>query len=525
MHELLGKVIDELRGSWRFRGYALATAWVLSLIGWAAVFAMPDMYRASARIFVDTRAALGIVLQGLTIQQDVNAQLNLVRQSLLSRPQLDRIARETDLDLRANTPGERLALIEDMTERINLSVMETGAGGVVYTIEYDDPDQQASLAVVDRLVSTFVEDTLGGKRAGSEVAQKFLREQIDEYEQRLREAEERLADFKKRNVGLMPGAQGDYFSRLQAEMAEVAAARTELSIALTRRDELARQLRGEASVAALEPPVVPGAPADTTSTTARIRETETRLQDLLLQYTERHPDVIALREVLAQLEARRKAELEALRQGDGVLPAGAAASPVVQSIQLALNRADVEIAALRTRISDGERRVAELRRLVDTAPEVEAEFARLNRDYDVTRERYTDLVDRAERAKLGDEAEETDAVRFEVIDPPAVSPDPVAPRRPLMLAAVFIMSIGAGCGLAFLLHQLRPVFNSARALTDLTGLPVLGVVSTAWLERCQAEQRRQYIFYLGGAALLLLTFVALLQLQPLAVSFAQRLIG
>lgn len=526
MDELLKKVIDELRGIWRFRRYALALAWVTCIAGWVFVFTLPDMYQSSARVFVDTRAALGPVLQDLTIQQDINAQLNLVRQSLLSRPNLEKIARETDIDLRARIPEERPAVLEQFAKRVDLSVADAGAGGIVYTLQYQDPQRDTSLKVVERLLNTFVEETLGGKRMGSEVAQKFLREQIEEYERRLREAEERLADFKKRNVGLMPGAQGDYFSRLQAEQAAIDQAQSELSVALTGREELARQLRGEASTAAAQDaPLATAATSGAGGTAARIREAQTKLDELLLQYTEKHPDVIALRESIAQLEERRQSEIDALRNGRGTLPASAAASPVVQSIQLALNKADVDIAALRAKIANGQQRVAQLRRLVDTAPEVEAEFARLNRDYDVTRERYLAFVDRAERAKLGDQAEQTEAVRFEVIDPPAAKFEPVAPKRPLLLAGVLIAGLGAGGGLAFLLHQLRPVFNSTRSLNEITGLPVLGVVSRTWIDRYRAQQRRMYLMYGAAFGLLFLIFGVVLQLQSVAVRIAQQLLS
>jgi hypothetical protein len=134
-------------------------------------------------------------------------------------------------------------------------------------------------------------------------------------------------------------------------------------------------------------------------------------------------------------------------------------------------------------------------------------------------------VDRAERAKLGDQAEETEEVRFEIIDPPSVGAEPVSPKRPLMLAAVLFMGIGAGCGLAFVLHQLRPVFNSTAALNEVTGLPVLGVVSMAWIDRYRLHRRHVILWYAVGSALLLVAFVAVVQLQSVAVRVAQRLVG
>ncbi len=104
--------------------------------------------------------------------------------------------------------------------------------------------------MVGTLVNTFVEETLGGKREGSEHAQKFLETQIKDYEQRLSAAEDKLAAFKKKNVGLMPTDQGGYFAQLQKETDDAKKAETDLSIAMSRRDELSKQLHSDEAVSA-----------------------------------------------------------------------------------------------------------------------------------------------------------------------------------------------------------------------------------------------------------------------------------
>ncbi len=515
MQEMLVKVLDDLRGAWRFRRYALLAAWVVCLSCWVAVFMMPNVYRSSARVFVDTRTALDRYVKDLAIQQDVSAQINFVRQTLLSRPQLEKVVRETELDLRAKTPKQRVALVDGLLRDVKINATDSGSGGLVFTLTYDDQKRETSLRVVELLMNTFVEDVLGGKRSSSDVGNKFLQEQIEEYEQRLRESEERLADFKRRNVGLMPGAQGDYFSRLQNQLAQVEKDKADLVIAQSSRDELARQLRGEASAAAQGSNN--SATTATSETALRIQEAQAKLDNLLLQYTDKHPDVIALRQTIAQLEERRKAELAALSTGK--LPAGASTNPVVQSIQLQLNKADVEVASLRTRIGEGQRKVADLQKLVNTAPEIEAEFTRLNRDYDGNRERYAALVNRREAAKLGDQAERSDEIRFEVLDPPASKLEPVAPNRPLLIIGGLLFGLGAGAALAVLLHQLRPVFNSSRGLAEVTQLPVFGVVSELWMEKHRLRRRGELFRYSTAAAALLVVFAVVLRYSDFGVRF------
>ena len=529
---MLQMVLQELRGAWRFRRYALGVAWGICLLGWAAVLVIPDSYEARARVFVDTRTALKPLLQGLAVEQDVDSQLNMVRQALLSRPNLQAVARETDLDLDATTPAEREALIDGLSKRIAIvkeSPDDSRRTDAIYVISYTNPVRDKSVEVVTTLLNAFVEDTLGGKRSGAESAQKFLREQLANYEARLAEAESRLADFKKQNVGMVPGDKGDYFQRLQAEMQEVRRVQAALAVATSRRTELDRQLRGEtpfvqgtAAPATPRPPNSPGG-----DTASRIQETQSRLDDLLLRFTDKHPEVIAARQTLAELERRHEEELAAMRRGDpgAAALAGAKANPVYQSIQLALNQVDTEIAALRGELNQHQRTVDEFRGVVDTVPEVEAQYARLNRDYDVTKAQYNALLDRLEKSKISEDAEETGSVKFEVIEPPSAKLEPVSPNRPRLIAVILLVGIAAGAGLAYVLNQLRPVFASRETLEDLTGLPVLGVVSMTWMEKQRAALRLGYLRYAALSFLLLVAFAVVIAVQSPAARLISRVLA
>jgi len=511
MRESIHAVFDIVRSAARFRLPATMVAWALCLLGWGAVLALPNVYRASARVFADTRTALAPVIQGLAIQQDVAAQLNLVQQSLLGEEQLTRVIEGTDLAAKADTPGQRARVMQKLKDEIEISVYpssDRGDSGSIYWLSYYDSDRERSLKVVGILLNAFVNDTLSGKIANSEAAQRFLIQQITETEGQLREAEQRLAQFKKRNIGTMPGAEGDYFTRLQNEIDAARTARTALSVAMSRRDELSKQLRDGALLAASSgaaPSPVSGDRSTIRDTQTQLAEAQAKLDALLRQYTERHPDVGALRESIAQLKAQHERELEALKRGDSetALPAGVTSNPVYQSVRLALNEANVEVAALGRQLSAHESKVAELRQLVNSMPEVEAEFARLNRDYDVHKTQYVALVERLEKAKLGQDAESTGSgVRFEVLDPPTSPFHPVAPNRPRLVVTVFFLAVGAAVALAFVLSKLNPVFNHSRELERITNLPVLGEVSLTWLDQHKQVTRRQYLGYgAAGAAL------------------------
>jgi len=529
MSQVVNHFVTEIRGAWRFRWVAMIVAWVACVAGWVIVFALPDMYEASAKVYVDTRTILKPLLDKITVDADIHSQLRLVRQAMLGRPQLEAVARKTGLDSRAHTPEEVAAMVDQLRGRITIDgggSADREAGGGLYIIAYRDTSRDKSIQVVDTLLNSFVEGTLGGNREGSEDAQRFLMKQIADYETKLSEGEARLADFKKKNVGLVPGEQtGDYFTRLRSEIDGATAADSQLSVALRRREELQRQLHGEIPyMSASGGGAAAGAGSDTAT---RILETQARLDELLLRFTDKHPDVVAMRETLDQLKLRREAEIAALKRGDASAAAssGAAANPVYQSIQLALNQAEVEIAALRGQIAGHNQKARELRALVDTVPQVEAEYAKLNRDYEVTREGYRELVNRLQKARLSEKADETGVVKFEVVDPPSAAFSPVAPNRVLLLAMVLAIGLGLAGGLAYLLHQLRPVFNNTRSLADITGLPVIGAISITWLDRKLIESRMRRLAFGGVAAGLVLIFACVVVFQSAGTHLMQRVLA
>ena len=535
MQSIIIRILDELRGSWRFRWPALLAAWVVAVIGWAVVFSMPNVYEASARVYVDSQTALGPLLRGLALDPNVESEVSIVRQALLSRPQLEAVSRKTDLHLRAKTPEEMELLLDSLQKRIMVvNAVRAGRSDTdgLYRISFQDNDRQTSVAVVETLLNNFVEQTLGSKRTGQESAQRFLEDEIGDLERRLTESENRLADFKKRNVGTMPGEGGDYFARLQTEIAGEKEVRNGLALAETRRTELQRQLSGEDPFLFGLDPAAPGggggSDGESGDITYRIQELESRLEEMLLRYTEKHPEIVAVRATIDELKKRQQEEIE--RVGSGQRATGSMANslksnPIYQGIQAELNRTGVQIAELRQDLAQRSSRVADLKRLVDSVPEVEAELVRLNRDYEITRTRYLELVERRETAKLSESAEKQGVVKFQIIDPPIVPYEPIAPARIPMLLAVLLVALGAGGALAYLLSQLRPVYQNVRVLAESTGLPVLGYVSRTLLDTEKSAALRARMAFGAGVGVLVVVCGVVVVFSDRVVGLTQRLLG
>ncbi len=523
MGHALDLIVQQIRGAWRFRRTALLIAWLVCLIGWLIVLAWPDTYSAGARVYIDTRTRLSQVTKDIAVESNIAAQAEGVREALLGGPQLEKVARLAMPGFAAAPPDTQADIVQDLRTSLDVQASSEREGlknqpADLYTITYTNRNRETARRVVDQLLRIFLANSLGGSQEGSEQAQQFLSQQIAEYDKKLAAAEARLADFKREHAGLVPGATGgDYFSRLHAETDELDRDRLALTLAEQKRDELQRQLSSETGS-------TNGGGADTAT---QIRDTQARLDELLLRFTDKHPDVIAARRTLEDLKLRQKAEIEAVRRGDqaAIAATGLASSPVYQGIKLQLSQIDVEVAGARQQVAGQEAKIAEQRKMINTAPQVEAEYERLDRDYSVTHTEYQALVDRLSRAKLSDKADATGVVRFEVVDPPAVNPDPVFPNRLKLILEVLAAGLGAGIGAAYLLHQLRPVFSSTRQLMELTQLPVLGSVSMTWPERHRAGARRAIWRYALGATTLVLLAVVVLLTDDVTSQFLHRFVA
>ncbi len=513
MQEILSQGLGYVRGVWRRRWPMLLVAWLICLAGWFFVLKMPDQYQSSAKLYVDTQSVLQPLLRGIAIQSDVEQQVQLMARTLFSRPNLEKVARMTDLDLNVVNDSQMDGLLASIKGRAKLDAVNRQN---IYTISFSDEDPQVAKRVVQAFLTIFVESSLGSSRKESNVAQKFIDEQIREYEARLNEADNKLKEFKQKNIGLMPGRGGDYFSRLERQRGELKMARNRVAELVTRRDEIRRHMASENPTIGLSSSanIFGGGVAHPLD--RRIADMEARLDDLLLQYTEKHPDVVSLKATLGRLNEERQKDMdEAKKQIPGVADANPLEqNPVYQQLKISLAQSESEIAAMKTRISKLQAGVSELEGLVDTVPEVEAEMKKLNRDYKIVKKNYEQLLSRRESARVAQDADATgDSVKFEVIEPPRVPLGPSGPNRPLFLAGVLLAGLAAGIGLAFLLSQLKQTFDTRAALREATNLPVLGSISMEWTPRQRLRLRLETAAFMGVGSFLVFIFVAVVMFQ------------
>ncbi len=511
MQDIISQILVMARGAWRYRWLAVIVAWLVAIGGWIAVQFIPDQYRSDTQVYVDTESVLKPLLTGLAVNRDIMTQVGMMQAVMLSRPNLEKVAQKTDLLLEAKTPREQQAVVDSLARRIRLDRPPGPGMRNTFEVSFTDNDPQVAYKVVRTLLDTFMEDSLGVKRDDSEVAQRFLEAQIREYEGRLTEAEQRLAEFKQQNVGLLPGSGGNYYQRLETELNTLQRMQQIYAQIQTRRDELARQLSGEEPMFGLMGGSIESSPID-----GQIARFKAQRDQLLLQYTEKHPQVQSLNQTIEQLEEEKRAGATV---SQSVAPPGATPdeqgiarsldmNPVYQNLRIQLSQADADLAEMRGQIGAQQGLVNDLRSRVDAIPEIEAELVRLNRDYEVNKTQYDTLAQRLESARISQDAEQSsENVKFRIIEPPAVPFEPSGPKRLALDTLVLLAALGAGIGLAVLLAQMHPTFTSRDVLEKVTGIPVLGSVTAAIRESFIPWYRRQGVMVAGAFGLLVVAYL------------------
>ncbi|MGV7206280.1 XrtA system polysaccharide chain length determinant [Oxalobacteraceae bacterium A2-2] len=490
MQDIVSQLLASLQGIWKYRWQALAVAWLVAVAGWAKVASLPDDYQAMARVFVDTQSILKPLMSGMTTLPNVEQQVSIMSRTLLSRPNVERVTRMVDLDLKARSARERQEQLDELMSKIKIA----GTGSYdIYTITYNHSNPRLARDVVQSLLTIFVEGSFKDKKGDSQKAVQFIEDQINSYEEKLVAAENTVKDFKLRHNGVLPRQGLEYGAQLQMSADALAAAQLELLEAEQARKAIQGQISGDEPV--LDAALAPSAGGDP-ELEARITALNKSLDTLRLQYTELHPDIVAARRLLAQLEQRREELAKRQPAGDP----GRNYSPMLQQLKVAATEADAKVAAIRARVREYGARHARLQAQSNAVPEVESQLAQLNRDYQVNKDNYEKLIARREAARMsGDLSSTTEMMTFKIIDPPAVPATPAGPRRALLYSVVLAGALLAGAAAALVASQIRPTFLTLADLRSATGLPVLGTVSMNWTDAERRKRRRaQYWF---GAAL------------------------
>lgn len=485
---------------WQRRWIAMAIAWVICLVGWLAVAMIPNTYESQAKLFVQTKSILPENTGVNPAEQQ--KQIDTVQQTLTSAANLEKVVRGTDLGKGLVTPREIEGAVNGLRSAIKIKSEQSNLFEISATMtasgRSDGEAANLSRAVVQKLIDLFVEENLAGGRGETSDTLRFLNEQIAKRQKELEIAEQKRVKFETENLGMLPGI-GSVSQRLEQGRVEINQIDSQLIAAQSALAAINGQIAGT-------PQTIAGG---TTGAVNPLAQAQGELAGMKARgLTDQHPDVQAIKNQIAALKAA----------GAGASTAYGVPNPAYSSLVSMKAERQAAVSALQQRKASlqGEMNAMVAKQIQE--PGVAAEQARIARDYEVLKAQYDKLLADREQVRLRGQVEtQTDAVRFDLITPPSSPRTPIAPKRPLLLAAVLFAGIAGGIGGAFALGQLSASYPTSAKLEAASGLPVIGSISQMLTQAQRDERKGKLRIYIGSGGALVGVFLVLL-----IIEFIQR---
>jgi len=414
---------------------------LLLLASGVAVALWPPAYRAQATVLVVPQ---NVPEQYVTSAASANVQERLaaISKQVLSSARLEKIIQAHSLYQRQRRWKTNEEILERMRSDIRIELEKSWGRGSAgsFKISYLGENPQVAMEVTAHIGSFFIEENFRSREDNAQGTSEFLNDSVEKARRQLEELEARLVDYRKRHGG--PAAQQE--ATLLGQIQQLDRERQSSEDAVTR----ARRERTEAEAFLFTVESSPGLasapppPPDSPFEPSDLERARTQLRMLETRYSPAHPDVLAARRMLAELERSRPG-----RKERPALPAPAQPRDRDATQRLIALRLRREQAAEQAERADAERQrlvreLAALRSRLASLPVEEQELATLIRDYDVSKSHYAALLDKRFAAEMAADLEHRQkAERFVMIDPPRLPEKAQSPNRPLLAVGLGLLSL------------------------------------------------------------------------------------
>lgn len=386
-----------------------------------------------------------------------------------------------------------LAVQDKLIEQIRDRTRITNARENLVLITYNDNEPERAFKVADAMANLLIEESLASKERESREAYEFIDKQVKDYHRKLTEAEDNLQAYRSENADAQPGSVTDASTRIGALRTQVEQTRMSLMELRSREQALAAQLSGESSVTAVQ--------TRETLYRTQLLELQNQLDALLLNYTDKHPDVIRVRHQMTDIQAAmREDELRRNQPRGAEDTAETRLNPLYQELRSRLAETRREIAAIQSRMGASESLLGEELGRSRRIAASESTLAELTRDYEVNRDIYQDMLRRRENARVSMELDrERRGLTMRIQDPAQMPVRPSGLRFMHFAAGGLAVAAAIPLGLLFLLARFDPRVRSPRQIERQGNYPLLTTVPGY---RTPRDRRREFLRMTLSASIL-----------------------
>ena len=503
---------------------------------------LPNIYTSSAVILVDPQKVPESYVRS-TVTGDVRNRLSTISNEILSGTQLQKIIESLNLYQEERKTMVREDIISKMRQAIGTTVMTDFAGNQdlqAFRIQFSGRDPRLVAEVANKLATAFIDENLTNRAQQATGTAEFIDSQLQQTKTLLEDQEAKIKDFNLKHIGQMPEQQTATIQAVSQLQAQLQMENDALAKAQERRKELVGMLAQTApTVIDMDPPVeVKPAGSAPQGATARPQPADplaadrAELTKLLSRYGANYPSVKQLKNKIAQEEAQAKTKAasnpvavvvpppstpKAAPPADPTpapAPVETAAphfNPIVQS---EIRLTDEEIARHKDGVQRATSQLAAFRGRMDSIPVTQQEIAALTRDYEITKARYSQLLDRRMNAETATQLEvRQKGEKFEVIDPALPAERPTSPNRKLYDLGGAVAGLALGLLAALATEFLGMSITDSQDVLEASGVNVLGVIPVILTQSDKKVRRRRWIMAAVSATAMALVAGMLLLLR------------
>jgi polysaccharide chain length determinant protein (PEP-CTERM system associated) len=480
---------------------------VLGVIGGVYVsHRIPPKYKSETLIMVVPQRIPDTYVKS-TVTSKIEDRLPSISDQILSRSRLERIIRDLDPLGGKQAPS----IMEDAVQQIRDNIQVKLEGKESFRVSYVNRDPKMAQRVTERLASLYIEESLRDRGNQAESTNQFLEAQLEDAKRRLVEHENKLKEYRLRYAGELPTQVASNLQVIQSAQLQLQALAEAVNRERERRLLLERQL---ADAQTPDPiavvPAAPGTPAEAAEPPAQQLETaRARLALLQTRYTDEHPDVVAMKKAVQELEGKVKAEASrAPASGSGDKPMTLAESVRQKKIRDLKAQIDDIDRQLQDKQREEQRLhgvIAKYQANVDVVPTRESELVDLQRDYGTLQSTYASLLAKREDSKLASDLEQRQVgEQFKVLDAASLPEKPSnSTQRTAALAGGAFGGLFMGLLVAGFLEYRDGTFKSDVDVVRVLNLPVLAIVPIMASDLELTGQRRRKLLTTVVVALVL----------------------
>lgn len=529
---------------------------------------LPAKYQSSATILIEGQEVPQELVRS-TVTGFVEERLQTITQVVLNRSNLMNIIERVGLYQEERKTMTSEALVAMMRKNITMEPIQaevmsnTGrpsTATIAFSVGFEGTDPAKVLQTTNTLVSLFLEENLKNREEKASTAYSFLEKQLVALRDEVAQSEELIARFKEEHLGSLPELTQLNLQTLDRIERDVQAHQENIRGILERR----AFLEGQLATITPQRTLVTADGGRVLPPVEELRALKTRYVSLTATHSDKHPEVIKLREQIAALEGsgvsvdlaeelaaerarlseisarfganhpdvlaakRRVAALEASGAGSSRMVASSVAesadNPAWMALKSQLQATAMDLQSQQAMLSDLRRRQDELTRRLENAPRVEQQYRKLERDHQNAQFKFQETSQKLMAARDSKELEQERAgEKLTLIEPPMLPEVPAKPKRMLLMLVGFVMSLGFGAGCGALAEAMDGSVRGLRSLRQLTDAPLLGAIPYIATGAEVARRKRRITLAVTGmvgafAALVLLFHI---YVRPLDIIFYQ----